>query len=103
MTKINRDFPLAPTPELDKGKKREYPFESKKGYKAVVVEDEKDGVTTAKIKVKRTFGGFISGKPKGKSIQIPAYNVPQIEKYENPERPKTSSSGNKDFPRKTKK
>lgn len=105
---IGRDFPLSPTPEpnepeQDKGDRRFFPFASKKGYKATVVEDTKNGVTTANVKVRRTIGGFLSGKPKGKDIQIPIYNVPQRQQNsESPERPKGSNMGNKDISRRTK-
>ena len=100
-----RDFPLSPTPEpnQDNGDKRFFPFETKKGYKATVVEETKDGVTTANVKVRRTIGGFLSGKPKGKDIKMPIYNVPQRQqKSESPERPKISNTGNKDITRRTK-
>ena len=67
---------------------RTFPFPSKKGYKAKVVETTTPEGTTAKVKVRRTIGGFLSGKPKGGDFGIPMYNVPQrLPKFEGPERP----------------
>lgn len=49
------------------------------GYKAKVVEKtDSEGVRTAKMKVRRTIGGLLLGKKKGKTINVPAYNVPQF-------------------------
>ena len=82
-------------------KTRTFPLDTKKGYKAKVVEKETPEGRTATVKVRRTIGGFLSGKKKGGDYQIPAYNVPQREK-ESPERPRGSNTGNKDVPRRTK-
>ena len=84
--------------------RRVFPLDTKKGYRAKVVEKtDDDGVTTAKVKIRRTIGGFLSGKPRGKDVQLPVYNVPQREqRSENPERPKSSNTGNQDLPRRVK-
>jgi hypothetical protein len=95
-----RDFPLSPTPEPNKDRIKVFPIDSKKGYKAKVVEKETEEGKTATLKVTRTVGGFLSGKKKGGDAQIPAYNVPQG-KQRSPERPKELNMGNQDFPRRT--
>lgn len=102
---MNRDFPLAPTPEPTQDDKRVFPLDTKKGYKARVVEKTNDeGVTTAKVEARRTVGGFLSGKSKGKDVQLPVYNVPQRRQpQESPERPKGSNTGNQEISRRIKK
>lgn len=82
-------------------KTRTFPLDTKKGYKAKVVEKETDEGKTATVKVRRTIGGFLSGKKKGGNYQIPAYNVPQRNQG-SPERPPKEPTGNKDIPRRTK-
>lgn len=82
-------------------KTRNFPLDTKKGYRAKVVEKETPEGKTATVKVRRTIGGFLSGKKKGGDYQIPAYNVPQREQG-SPERPKGSNMGNQDIPRRTK-
>lgn len=68
---------------------RVFPMPTKKGYKAKLIETTTpEGTTTAKVKVRRTVGGLFSGKPRGKNIQMPAYNVPQRLRIDEPERPK---------------
>ena len=68
---------------------RTFPMPTKKGYKAKVTEVTTPEGTTAKVKVRRTVGGLFSGKPRGKNIQMPAYNVPQRTlRIDAPERPK---------------
>ena len=82
-------------------KTRNFPVDSKKGYKAKVVQTETPEGRTATLKVRRTVGGFLSGKRKGGDTQIPVYNVPQRFRTDNPERSKESNTGNQDFPRRT--
>lgn len=69
---------------------RIFPMATKKGYKAKVIENTSpEGTTTAKVKVRRTVGGLFSGKPRGKNVQMPVYNVPQRTlRTDAPERPK---------------
>ena len=68
---------------------RTFPIPSKQGYKAKVIENTTPEGTTAKVKVRRTIGGFLSGKPKGGDFQMPAYNVPQrLPRIDTPERSK---------------
>lgn len=84
-------------------KTRNFPLDTKKGYRAKVVEKETPEGRTATVKVRRTIGGFLSGKKKGGDYQIPAYNVPQRKNpMDSPERPPKESTGNKDIPRRTK-
>ena len=99
---MNRDFPLSPTPEPDQDRKRIFPLDAKKGYKAKVVRKETEEGATETLKVRRTVGGFLSGKKKGGDYQIPAYNVPQGEQG-SPERSKGSNTGNKEISRRIKK
>jgi hypothetical protein len=90
-----KDYPI---PSVSKS-----PEGTKKGYKAKVVEKVTPEGRTATLKVRRTIGGFLSGKKKGGDYQIPAYNVPQRRNPEDsPERPKGSNMGNQDIPRRTK-
>lgn len=88
------------------GYTEEYPFPTKKGYKAKVVEKVTPEGRTATVKVRRTIGGFLSGKPRGRNIQMPAYNVPQRRNPEDsPERPpkKRYNTGNEPGPKIAKK
>ena len=45
-------------------KTRNFPLDTKKGYRAKVVEKETPEGRTATLKVRRTIGGFLSGKKK---------------------------------------
>jgi hypothetical protein len=82
---------------------RKFPIDTKKGYRAKVVEKETPEGRTATLKVRRTIGSFLSGKPKGGDVQLPAYNVPQRRvPQDSPERPLKEPSGNQEIPRRTK-
>lgn len=85
----NVNMPIKKIKKAQPGE-RVFPMSTKKGYKAKVIENTSpEGVTTAKVKVRRTVGGLFSGKPRGKNTQMPVYNVPQRTlRIDAPERPK---------------